>query len=179
MTLGIAAIAVAILSLAWGIGWAIWSNRQSKLIRVTCEPAVIFSSKGMYFTRKGSKKKVPVKPGQLRQPCLSIFAHNIGPTPVGIENVTVSPKNKRTKIYLQNCWLIVEKKDRVPKVLPPGETWEGLCDYFWLLEQLKENFGDHRVWNLIVRVWDVHGRAYKNEVVLSDDIFAAIQRKRA
>src|SRR5947209_12767269 len=167
-------VPVGLLSL----GWAIWSHRERSIprLRVTCQAAVFRAGKGMTFTPRGSKTPQPIKPGSIRSWCLAIHAHNLGPSTVAIEKIAVSRRNAKKTLTLEGCWIAVQEEERVPRVLAPGASWEGLCDYIWLNSELESLFGPQEVWDLTVHLWDAAlGTKYTAGVTLSRESFLGLQ----
>jgi hypothetical protein len=172
-------VTVGLLSLTWGICWAVWSYRRLHKPRLTVVPAplILFGGEDVTFKPKGFRKRVKVK--GLQQRCVGVRVYNIGPTAVTIDHLeafqyqTGKSFLRRIKLKhlpLLNCWLAVQEDEFLPKVLKPGDMWSGLCDYSWLTTNLKITSGQ-AVWHLGVRVCDTLGRAYQGFAVVTEQDF--------
>jgi hypothetical protein len=183
----IVALVVAVLSLSWGIGWAVWNYHRIHRPRliIVPQPAILFGGPGLKFKPLGSKKSVQVKPEGLQQWCVGIRVNNIGPSVITIDHIEASLvqqdrkfKFKQKRVPLLHCWVAVQEDEQLPKVLKPGELWSGLCDYHWLVDRMKETFGDFILpWRLHVRVVDTLGRKYEGVGLITEREFTHIVRE--
>jgi hypothetical protein len=129
LTLSIIAIAIALLSFCWSVGWSIYQHRKATRVR-------------LYVTAAFQVSVLPA---------IEITATNIGPVPVTITGVLASIEGAKPKAVVEK-WF--QQAEPLPQLLTTGSTWTGLLDSDRLVELLSIRVRKPGAWKLIFEVMD-------------------------
>ncbi len=107
--------------------------------------------------------------------CLAFRVRNIGPVPLTPTVIAVRAKGTKPWRALADGWLLLDDKDTFPKVVAPGEEWEGLHDFHDLLRILGLPYDEAATLDLQIRLTDVDGRRQAASASISVKEFTAMQ----
>jgi hypothetical protein len=153
--LAVVAIGVSALTLLWTIFWSVYTHRRATRPRLTVR--TVFS--------------VPVDyANQLGRAAIDMTAANTGPVTVSVTGAAIEVKGK-SETVVPVAW-VVQTPAPLPRVLAPGDHWNGLVDAGMVLESLGRRYGPREKWKIRAVVHDPAGNKYRPRKWMTLDVGA-------
>jgi hypothetical protein len=146
--MALAAIIIAGLTLAWGVGWAIYLLRRKTKPKIT--------------TKAAHAHPVYDLGGQphIGDAAFSITATNTGPVTVTIDRVKFFVRGVTKQTSLVPVDWVAQTPTSLPVVLKPGDHWMGVVDAGSIKSSIDRKLGQRHRWHVRTVLSDTADRSY-------------------
>lgn len=182
-------ILIGTITLIFSVGWTFWfyKKQQIQKLNLYLDEEVFHNfHSDMYFSLNPigpddpigpeNKKMKKVPRGSIVQTMVTLKVHNIGTTPATINKFVAKVNESSITIPLDNLWLLTGEKDedKLPKVLLPGQFWNGFIDWVALKISLEKKHGIRAFWDITISCIDTNNRRHSSTHRYSDNGFRSI-----
>jgi hypothetical protein len=152
VSLAVAAIIISSVTLAWTVGWSVYTHRRAT------KPSVVLHAAWGYPVYD-----MPGGDTHTGQRTIHLTATNTGQATVTLSSCKVLIRGKpKTDSVSPMAW-VVQSPGPLPIQLESGGHWTGMIDAESVEQALGHHYGERDVWQVRPVVTDTAGRLYETK----------------